>query len=152
MKRYPRTAVSLLFGINGLQFASWASRLPDLQARYGLDHGGLGLTLLLLSLGALLAMPFTGWVITRFGSRRVTVVGGVLFCVFTPVVAFGSEVPLLLGLFFLLGCSTGMMDVAMNAQAVEVEKWKGRPIMASFHAVFSMGMMGGAGSGRHAGE
>lgn len=142
-----RLAVSILFGINGFLFANYTARLPQIQAAYGLDEGQLGLTLLVLAIGALLAMPFTGWLIVKKSSRQIAMIGGLVFCSLIPLIGAMNEIFLLNALFLVLGLATGTMDVAMNAQAISVEKKYGKPIMSSFHAIFSAGMMVGAGSG-----
>lgn len=139
-----RLAVNVIFLINGLLYASWLSRLPDIQRQYGMSHSQTGLVLLALGLGALLAMPATGMLISRFGSHRITAVSALLFCLLASLAPVMGTMARLAALLFVLGMSTGVMDVAMNAQAVVVEKRYARPLMSSFHAVFSGGMMAGA--------
>src|SRR4051812_43256461 len=89
-------------------------------------------------------MPFTGWIIIRNGSRRITLFGAFTYCALVPFIPLVPQVWSLIFLFFLLGVSAGMLDVAMNSQAVMVEKQLQKPIMTSFHALFSIGMMIGA--------
>ncbi len=145
--RKNRLAVNIFFGVNGFLFANYISRLPRIQAVYGLDNSGIGLILLAAALGALLAMPFTGWLIVGNGSRRISALAGLLFCLVVPFIGLMPNTWLLGGLFFVMGLATGTMDVAMNAQAVLVEAGYRRPIMSFFHAIFSAGMMLGAGTG-----
>lgn len=145
--RKNRLAVSILFGVNGFLFANYVSRLPEIQAAYELDNGAIGLVLLSSALGALLAMPFTGWMIVGIGSRRISTISGLLFCLLISLIGFMPN-PALLGiLFFIVGLATGTMDVSMNAQAVVVEQLYKKPLMSNFHALFSAGMMAGAGTG-----
>lgn len=139
-----RVAVKILFFLNGFIHANYFSRLPRIQDHFAVDNGTLGLILLSASIGALLAMPFTGWMIIRNGSRRVTIFAAYFYCALVPFIPLMPNVPLAMGLFFIIGLSTGMMDVAMNAQAVMVEQRLNKPIMTSFHALFSVGMMLGA--------
>ncbi len=145
--RYSRLAVTLVFSLNGFMYANWVSRLPRLQEQFGLNHGQLGSALLAISLGALLSMPLTGWAIVRAGSRRLTTLTAFLICCITPAIPWMPAYGALLALFFALGLTVGALDVSMNAQAVVVERRLGKPIMTSFHAWFSAGMMLGAGSG-----
>ena len=142
-----RFAVNIMFFINGFLYASWVSRLPRFQENYHMDNSTTGLVLLAASIGALIAMPYTGWLIIKNGSRKVTALAAIGFCCAIPLTTLFSEVWLLGAMFFIMGAFTGTKDVAMNAQAVLVETRKGRPIMSSFHAVFSGGMMLGAGAG-----
>lgn len=144
---HPRSAVNAIFFINGFLHANLASRYPRLQDVYALDNGSLGIVLLSSSMGAVLAMPFTGWLVTRNGSRRIGIVSVFSYAVFFPLAALMPGMPALMALFFLMGVTAGMLDVSMNAQAVMVEKNAGKPIMTSFHALFSIGMALGAGCG-----
>lgn len=146
---YPaRLAVKVIFFLNGFAHANYYSRLPRLQEIYGLSDGTLGVVLLSTAIGAFLAMPFTGWLVMRHGSRRVGLFSVYMYCGLVPFIPlFPSSLPFLLTVFFLLGVSAGMLDVSMNAQAVMIEQKWGKPIMTSFHAFFSVGMMIGALTG-----
>lgn len=145
--RNQKIAVSIFFGVNGFLFTNYISRLPLIQENYGLDNGAIGLVLLATALGALIAMPFSGWLIVRNGSRQITTLAGLIFCLCIPLIGWMPNAWMLGLFFFLMGLATGTMDVAMNAQAVLVEQAVRRPIMSFFHAIFSAGMMIGAGSG-----
>jgi MFS family permease len=142
-----RLAVKIIFFLNGFVHANYFSRLPRIQEQFAIDNGVLGLVLLSSSIGAILAMPFTGWLIIRNGSRRVTIFGAYFYCALIPFVPWMPALWSLAALFFLLGVSAGMLDVAMNSQAVMVEKQLQKPIMTSFHALFSIGMAAGAFAG-----
>ncbi|MEZ4884721.1 MAG: MFS transporter [Chitinophagales bacterium] len=142
-----RIAVNILFGMNGFLYANYTARLPQIQSLYGLDNGDLGISLLIMAIGALIAMPFTGWLIVKNSSRRIATFAGLAFCSMVPLIGMMPNIVLFDMLFFSMGLGTGMMDVGMNAQAIAVEKSYRRPIMSSFHAIFSAGMMFGAGSG-----
>lgn len=142
-----RLAVNLYFFVNGFIYANWVSRLPRLQELYGMDNGTTGMVLLTFAIGALVAMPISGWLIVKNGSERMTIIFAFLFCSLIPFFAVMGT-PLFLGiLLFIGGMLTGVMDIGMNAQAVLVEEKYKKPIMSSFHAVFSGGMMIGAGVG-----
>jgi MFS family permease len=145
--RLNRIAVKIAFFLNGFIYANWGSRLPRIQELYDADDGKIALVLFAMSLGAVAAMPFTGWVIIRNGSRVITLVALILYCIFVPLIPFMPAFPALLLLYLIMGISTGMLDVAMNAQAVMIENAYQRPIMTSFHALFSIGMALGAWCG-----
>jgi len=142
-----RLAVKIIFFLNGFVHANYFSRLPRIQEQFSIDNGMVGLVLLASSIGALLAMPFTGWLIIRNGSRRITIFGIFFYCALIPFIPMMPNLWSLMVLFFILGVSSGMSDVAMNAQAVMVEKQMQTPIMTSFHALFSIGMALGAFAG-----
>lgn len=138
--RLNRIAVKVAFFLNGFIYSNWGARLPRIQELYNADDGRIAVVLFAMSLGAVAAMPFTGWVIIRHGSRVITLVALILYCIFVPLIPLMPAFPALLILYLTMGISTGMLDVAMNAQAVMIENEYKRPIMTSFHALFSIGM------------
>jgi MFS family permease len=142
-----RLAVKAVFFVNGFIYANWISRLPRIQEQFALDNAMLGTALLFTSVGAIGAMPFAGAIIARAGSRNTALVAVTLFTALVPLIPLLPSLLPLLGLFLLLGVSSGITDVAMNAQAVLVEKHMQRPVMTSFHALFSIGMALGAALG-----
>jgi MFS family permease len=140
-------ATVVLFLVHGLVVATWISRIPAVQKHLGLNNAVLGLTLLSSALGALFSIPLAGLWIGRFGSKKVSVFSSLAFCagLILPALAFDA-ISLALALF-LYGAAAAMMDVAMNAQGVEVERLMRRPTMSRFHAMFSGGAMIGAAIG-----
>ena len=139
-----RWAVVTAFFINGALMATWVSRIPVMQSKFGLSEGQLGLLLLGLSAGVLIALSMAGGMVARFGSRNVTVVGAIAMCFLLPFVALAPNPILLWMVLFLFGGAMSAMDVAMNEQAVLVERNAKRPLMSSFHASFSIGALAGA--------
>lgn len=130
----------------GFGFASWASRIPQVKERLGLDPSQLGLVLLAIAGGSVLALPLSGPVVTRFGSRRTVAAMAALAGAGLVIVSAGYRVgvgPVVAGLF-VLGVGTGSWDVAMNVQGAAVERRLGRAIMPRFHAGFSLGTVAGA--------
>ncbi len=142
-----RIAVKIAFFLNGFIYANWVSRLPRIQEQFQADNGTIGLVLLAMSFGAVVAMPFTGWLIIKNGSRTILLVSLIIYCAFVPFIPFMPGILSLIFLYVIIGVSTGMLDVAMNAQAVMVEQKYKKPIMTSFHAFFSIGMALGAWCG-----
>jgi MFS family permease len=142
-----RFAVASCFFLNGVLIAGWVSRIPAIQARLGASPGELGMALLALALGALVAMPSAGILISKLGSRKVSAFTVVTFSVLLPCLALAPNVWALGAILFLIGIFHGALDVAMNAQAVAVEDRYGRPIMSSFHAQWSFGGLAGAALG-----
>ncbi|MEU4688946.1 MFS transporter [Actinoplanes sp. NPDC023714] len=144
--RAATTATYAAFIGSGLAFASWASRIPQVRDQLGLDPAALGLVLLAIAAGSLLALPLSGPVVTRIGSSRTVMAMAGLLGVGLTVAALGSlagVVPVVIGLF-LLGFANGAWDVAMNVQGTVVEQHLGKSIMSRFHAGFSLGTVGGA--------
>lgn len=140
-----RWAVTAIFLVNGIVLSNWVARIPAVQDRLDLSEGQLGLALLGPAIGAIIAMPVTGILTSRLGSQPVTLAGTVLFslALILPSVAVNLWT-LLLGLI-VFGFGNGLLDVAMNAQGVAVERRFERTIMSSFHAAFSFGGLLGAG-------
>ncbi|HLT06775.1 MAG TPA: MFS transporter [Cyclobacteriaceae bacterium] len=139
-----RQAVLLIFLVCGLGLSSWAPMVPFTKERLGLNEAGLGVLLLGLGAGAIIMMPITGWLIQRFGSRRVMLLGGVSLSLILPVLLLLNN-PIAMGVaLFLFGASIGAIDIAMNEQAIRVQRLYGRHIMSSFHGFFSVGGLFGA--------
>lgn len=134
------------FIATGFSFASWASRIPQVRDELGLSPAQLGLVLLAIAAGSLVALPLAGPLVTRFGSQRMVatmaVVNGSALAIVAVGYLFGVG-PVLVGLF-LFGFAQGAWDVAMNVQGALAERWLGRSIMPRFHAGFSLGTVAGA--------
>lgn len=145
-----RNAVVGAFVLNGLLFASWVSRIPEVRAELGLDNAQLGLLLLALAAGSLLTLPTTGLAIERLGTVRtirfsaMSAATGLLLI--SIALTGGATAPAVVGLF-LYGVGTGGWDVAMNVEGAAVEHHLGRTVMPRFHAAFSLGTVAGAGLG-----
>lgn len=141
--RTARTAVFTAFAINGAAFASLASRVPDLKHQLNLTAGMLGLTLFALSVGAVMGLPLSGWLVHRFGAARATLGAAMVQVVGLAAAGLGVSVlsdrgTTMAGLF-LVGLGSGVFDVAMNLEGATVERLLGRSIMPHFHAAFSGG-------------
>lgn len=133
------------FLIAGFALSSWAPLVPFAKARTGLDDAGLGLVLLCLGLGSIAAMLPTGPLAARFGCRLVITCGTLALAAAAPVLASTDNVALLALALAVFGAGLGMVDVAINIQAVIVEKASGRSMMSGFHGLFSVGGIVGAG-------
>ncbi|MFR9778089.1 MFS transporter [Micromonospora sp. MS34] len=146
-----RTGVTVVFALNGLAVASWFSRVPAVREALGLSVGQLGLLLLAMSAGALVAMSTAGLVTLRLGPARTVVASTVLVALgltgagLSAALA-GSLAGVGIGIFA-LGYGSGACDVAMNVEGAAVEKRLGRTIMPRFHAAWSLGSVAGAGIG-----
>jgi len=142
-----RWAISTVFLLNGAGIGLWAAHVPTVQARMGIDTGMLSLVLLTIAGGALMAMPLMGGLTGRWGTRRMVLLAGFAFALMTAVIMAMPRLDLLFVAAFLFGVSNGALDVAMNANASEVETARGLPTMSSFHGFFSLGGLFGAGLG-----
>ncbi|MEY2534202.1 MAG: hypothetical protein QOF29_2112 [bacterium] len=145
--RRARAAVTAIFLLNGVLFGTWAARIPAIRDRLDLSDGELGLALAFLPIGALVAMPMAGAFAARVGSRPATRVAFALTCAATGVVALAPSLPALAVLAMVLGAGMGSLDVSMNLHGVTVERRYERPILAGFHAGFSLGGLAGGALG-----
>jgi MFS family permease len=146
-RRPYRIVILLVFFINGFLYSNCTGRLPELKDYFGVSDSVLGTMLFGTALGALAAMPLTGWLTTRFNSGKLMIASGILFCCAVPMIPLSHNLWIARAAFLLTGFFSGAMDITMNGQAVFVERAFGRTIMSSFHAAFSIGMALGAGSG-----
>jgi predicted MFS family arabinose efflux permease len=139
-----RLATRLSFLVAGFAIACWAPLVPYAKERLGVDDAGLGLLLLCLGIGSVVAMPITGVLSSRLGARPIIVASGIGLALLLPILAVAAT-PLTLGLALLgFGASIGSIDIAINVHAVEVERASSRPLMSGFHAMFSIGGFAGA--------
>ncbi|MBA3449606.1 MAG: MFS transporter [Chloroflexia bacterium] len=144
--RQARWATAAFFLTLGLALGSWVARIPAVQNRLELDDAQLGISLLSVSVGAMLAMPSTGWLIRKWGNRRVMQAAATVLCLSLPLLPLAPVMPLFMLSLLVFGIGFGLLDVSMNVQAVAVEERHGLPIMSSFHGVFSIGGLGGSAS------
>jgi MFS family permease len=133
------------FFIAGFGIAAWAPLVPYAKARVGLNDGTLGLLLLCLGVGSIIAMPLAGALAARFGCRSVLIVSSVLICLCLPLLASVSSLSLLVATLFVFGASMGALDCTVNIQAIIVERASGKTMMSGFHGLFSLGGIIGAG-------
>jgi MFS family permease len=136
--RSVRVAAVALFVANGLGMSSWVSHIPLLKERLALNDQMLGFALLCAGMGALGTMWISGWLMSKFGSRKIAIFSGICF----PISLIGPGIAnsfwsLAISLL-LLGAGNGLMDIAMNSQAACYEGLVRKPVMSSFHAFWSL--------------
>jgi MFS family permease len=139
-----RLSTRLAFWVAGFGVAAWAPLVPFAKQRLGVNDGELGLLLLCLGIGSVVAMLRTGPLCTRYGCKPVIIGGAAALIALLPALAV-ADTPLTLALALLgFGGGLGSLDVAMNVQAIEVERGAKRPLMSGFHAWFSVGGFAGS--------
>jgi hypothetical protein len=147
-----RFATLGVFLANGLGIGSWAAAIPRLKADLALSDAGLSVALMAFAAGAIVAMLLMGAFGHRLRSGPASLIAGFAFAGALAVLGFAHSLATLSAATFLAGMTNGAMDVAMNANASDVERRWGRPIMSSFHAAFSLGGAAGAVLGGWLGE
>ncbi|WP_160132682.1 MFS transporter [Halococcus salsus] len=145
--RRARVADSVIFGVLGAAFATWAVRIPAVSGSLEIDSGAIGLALLGLAVGSILGLVTSSALVSRYGSRRVIRGGLFVYCLGLPVVGLAGEFASLVGLLVVFGFGKGLVDVAANAQGIRVERGYAGQIMGSFHGLFSGGGLVGSGFG-----
>lgn len=141
-----RAAVSALFFLSGLCFATWAARIPDIRLALHLSEGDLGRLLLALPLGSVAALPLAGWLTDTYGARRVVGGAAALYAGTLPLLGLAPSAWALAAGLALFGFAGDLLNIAMNTQALEVQDEYGahRPIIGSFHGIWSLaGFTGG---------
>jgi predicted MFS family arabinose efflux permease len=140
-----RASTRIIFFVAGWAGAVWAALVPFTKSRIGIGNGGLGLLLLCLGAGSIIIMPLAGALVPRAGCRAVIAVSAAVLAATLPLLASLSSVPLLVASLLLFGAALGSIDVAMNVQAIIVERASRRAMMSGFHGMFSLGGIAGAG-------
>lgn len=139
-----RLATRLSFLVAGFGMASWAPLVPFAKERLAVDDAVLGLLLLSLGIGSVVAMLATGILSARYGTKPIIIAGGIGLALALPLLVIaGTPVTLAMALLA-FGAALGSIDVAMNIHAVEVERAAGQPLMSGFHALFSIGGFAGS--------
>jgi MFS family permease len=142
-----RRAVAAMFFMAGLCFSSWASRTETIQQKLALSDAGFGLVLFALPVGLMLSLPLAGWAVTKVGSRKVLAVALSLYGISLIGLGLVNSVFLLVVNLILFGMASNSVNISVNTQAVATELLYTKPIMASFHGLWSLAGFMGAGIG-----
>ena len=141
--RIAALAIGAVFFVNGATLSSWIPRLPELQVELGISDAALGLTLVGMGVGGLASSLFSGWLVDRRGSRTMTMTTSAAMSLWLPILGVAPTAVLVFASLLVLGALDGLTDVAMNSQAVELQRRVGRSIITRFHAVWSAGAVTG---------
>lgn len=142
-----RIAVGAMFFMAGLCFASWASRIVTVQQTLGLTDAALGAVLFSLPVGLLCSLPFSGWMISKIGSKKVLLTAILVYGTALVCLGLAQNTFQLIVCLLCYGFASNAVNIAVNTQAVAAERLYGRPIMASFHGLWSLAGFTGAGIG-----
>jgi len=142
-----RIAVGALFFMAGLCFSSWASRIATVQQNMGLSDAALGAVLFSLPIGLMLSLPFSGWIITKIGSKRVLLSAILFYGTALLSLGLAQNTFQLVICLMCYGFAGNAVNISVNTQAVTAEGLYDRPIMASFHGLWSLAGFTGAGIG-----
>jgi MFS family permease len=139
-----RLAISIYFFLLGFVFSSWASRIPDVKDRFRLSEAELGGVLFMLPLGALAALPLSGWLVHRVGSRLISGLSLIFYGLFLAMIGLSNHLELLSVALFLFGMIGNLGNISMNAQGLAIQHWMGKVILSSLHAMWGLGAFSAA--------
>ncbi|WP_371825434.1 MFS transporter [Mucilaginibacter sp. SMC90] len=142
-----RIAVGAMFFMAGLSFSSWASRIATVQQTMGLSEAGLGAVLFALPVGLMCSLPFSGWIITKIGSKKLVIAALLVYAVALVSLGLAQNTFQLIICLLCFGFASNSVNIAVNTQAVATEQLYQRPIMAFFHGLWSLAGFTGAGIG-----
>ncbi|WP_236587971.1 MFS transporter [Marivirga aurantiaca] len=144
-----RIAISAIFFCYGLIFSSWAARIPTVQEKFDLSETELGTLLLMLPIGSFISLPLAGLLVAKWNSKLITQIAINLYLISLLLIGLSNNVYLLAFVLFFFGMMGNMVNIAINTQAVTLEKNYGRNIMASFHGMWSLAGFAGATIGAY---
>lgn len=139
--------IAIFFFVSGFGFFTWGSRIPTIQQEMHLNNEQLGIVLFALPIGLMTTLPVTGVLLSRFDSRRVMIIGAVLFNAMLCAIGFATKVWQLVPALFFFGVSRNLLNISVNAQSIGVQALYDRSIIARFHAVWSLAGMSAAALG-----
>jgi Major Facilitator Superfamily len=144
-----RWAAALVFAMHGIVAGTLAARMPWIAQHVGVGNGvgRLGYALVMPAVGGLLTMPFAGRIVHRFGNRRSIQVLMSCWGLSLILISWAPNLPALAAAMFLGGAFAGTADMAMNSEAIAVERELGRSIMSGLHGMWSIGGFAAGGIG-----
>ena len=135
------------FFLSGIVTATWASRIPDVQNKLGLNDAQWGVVLFSLPLGLVTAMPLSSWVIAKYGARKIMVLSSLLFAAILFLLPLFQDIWMLAIVLFFFGLLRSGTNLSINTYSIEVQKLYERPIIATFHGIWSLACLLAAGTG-----
>ncbi|MFT3825977.1 MAG: MFS transporter [Chitinophagaceae bacterium] len=133
-----RIAIAVFFFVSGFTYATWASRIPTIQQQLHLNEAQLGTVLFALPAGLMLTLPVTGFLLRRYSSRYIMLIGALLFNAMMCLLGFAALTWQLVIVLFCFGSSRNLMNISMNAQSINVQSLYSKSIIAGFHGIWSI--------------
>ncbi len=134
-----RISLSVFFFLSGFSFSSWASRIPTIKTAFELNEAELGTILLTMPISSLIGLPFSGWLVTRFDSRIPLTVAFIMNAICLTFIGSARSTFQLVVAVFLFALSMRVFNIAVNTQAITLQKQFERKINGSFHGLWSTG-------------
>lgn len=140
-----RIALSIVFFLSGLTFATLASRVPTIKEMFGLNEAELGSLLLVMPISSILGLPLSGWLVEKFETRLPLFIGAILLALFVASLSLANTVWLFGVGLFMFAFFNRICNIAMNTQAINVQEKFQKKINGSFHGLWSVGGIAGVG-------
>lgn len=147
LKEKPRWVAAVFFFISGIISASWASRIPDMQQRLRLNDAEWGAVLFALPAGLVVGLPLSSWLVSKYSSRRTMVFASMLFAAMLFIVGLSQHTLFLIFSLFLFGVLRNATNISINTHSMEVQGLYEKPIVATFHGIWSLACFVAAGIG-----
>ncbi|MFC5282880.1 MFS transporter [Pedobacter alpinus] len=139
-----RSFIGLIFFIIGVSFASWASRIPNIKANFNLNDAELGSLLILMPISSFISLPFSGWLVSKFNSRKPLIISVIVNAFSLILIGNSHSLPLLLLGISLFAFTTRTLNLSLNTQGVNLQKQFDKNILGTFHGLWSAGGIVGA--------
>jgi MFS family permease len=145
LKAKQRAALSTYFFLNGLCFATWASRIPTIKDFFNFNEAELGTVLLAMPISSLIGLPISGWLVSKFDSRTPLIVAILFLTVALTCIGFADTPFLLVAALCFFSFSARIFNISMNTQSITIQKKYKKKIVGSFHGLWSTGGLVGVG-------
>jgi MFS family permease len=139
-----KLAISIFFFISGFSFSSWASRIPELQSQLKLNDAELGSLLILLPAGLIITMPLTAFLLSKYTSHKIMLIASLLYVFLLALLGIAKNIWQIACILFLFGAARNLFNISVNTQAVGFQDANSKPIMSSFHGIWSIAGFTGA--------
>lgn len=144
-KKQQRFSLSLYFFLSGFGFATWASRIPTIKTFFDLNEAQLGNLLLAMPVSSLIGLPISGWLVSRFDSRKPLLVSFLFFSAALMFIGFAEDLLIMILAIGLFSFSMRILNISMNTQSLTLQRSYHKRIIGSFHGLWSAGGLAGVG-------
>ena len=139
LKKKQRLSLSLYFFLSGLSFATWASRIPSIKAQFDLNEAELGSVLLAMPISSMIGLPFSGWLVSKFDSRKPMIIAFMFYAISMVCIGYASNLLLLVLAICSFSFCMRILNIAINTQSITLQKSYHKKIIGSFHGIWSTG-------------
>jgi MFS family permease len=146
-RRKERWITLIFFFLSGIITASWSSRIPDVQQGLGMNNAAWGTVLFIVPIGLITGLSFSSWLVARFGTRRIMVLSCIGTALTLCLAGLARTAAQLMVALYFMGAMRTILNISANTHSVMVQKLYDRPIVSTFHGVWSGACFLAAGIG-----